>query len=126
MPEWYTAGRLPPERQPAPSVARDVAGLRLARSPSPDVAPSAPQLENWDILSGGDALADCPDTVICLLLLQGTSESLIFWLQQESHHEATVCLSDCQTQHAPQSESGFGGLMFPEGTMLAQPSQWPA
>jgi len=72
VPEWYTAGLSPPETQLS-SFARDVAGLQILRSmtSSQDSSPlpkeaHVPNLEHWDILSGGSHLADCPDTVQCL------------------------------------------------------------
>ena len=67
VPEWYTAGFVPPDKQ-APSFERDMAGLHLARSVSeqrePDKAPAGPpQLEHWEVLSGGQCLPQCEDTV---------------------------------------------------------------
>ena len=58
---------MPPDKQ-ASSFERDMAGLHLARSVSeqrePDEAPAAPpQLEHWEVLSGGQCLPQCEDTV---------------------------------------------------------------
>ena len=67
MPEWYTAGLLPPDKMTS-SFERDMAGLHLARSSmsehnEPDQAPVAPRLEHWEVLSGGQSLSECRDTV---------------------------------------------------------------
>ena len=58
---------MPPDKQ-ASSFERDMAGLHLARSVSdqrePDEAPAVPpQLEHWEVLSGGQCLPECEDTV---------------------------------------------------------------
>ena len=67
VPEWYTAGFVPPDKQ-ASSFERDMAGLHLARSVSeqrePDESPAGPpQLEHWEVLSGSQCLPQCEDTV---------------------------------------------------------------
>jgi hypothetical protein len=80
VPDWYTAGQLPPGQAPPGrkmlSFARDMAELQMRRAASPassDASSSAaaapPRLEHWDVVSGGDALADCPDTVRSLPFL---------------------------------------------------------
>ena len=67
MPEWYTAGQLPPAKDLADAAAAcSSAGLQLAQPPgAPDLAlDGSPRgLEQWEVLSGGGALAQCPDTV---------------------------------------------------------------
>ena len=61
MPEWYTAGFMPPETQSS-SFERDMAGLDLNRR-SEQAEHAAPHLEHWEVLSGGDHLPECRDTV---------------------------------------------------------------
>ncbi len=62
---------MPPTRQMT-SFERDMAALQLRRdeaasSENGDATERAPRqppcLEHWDVVSGGDALADCSDTV---------------------------------------------------------------
>lgn len=72
MPEWYTAGQMPPSRDLS-SFERDMAALQLQREAAsenggdPAHAPIPPPcLEHWDVVSGGECLADCSDTVSCL------------------------------------------------------------
>ncbi len=67
MPEWYTAGFLPPDKLKS-ALERDMAGLHLARSSmsehnEPDQAPVPPRLEHWEVLSGGQSLSERRDTV---------------------------------------------------------------
>lgn len=70
VPEWYTAGQLPPARELAEAAALcGSAGLQVVEPPDkPDLAPNGlpRSLEQWEVLSGRGALAECPDTVnIC-------------------------------------------------------------
>jgi hypothetical protein len=86
VPEWYTAGQMPPTRDMT-SFERDMAALHLQREAASengnaaDRAPRQPPcLEHWDIVSGGDALADCSDTVRtcpsrCMYLAQHSNVS---------------------------------------------------
>ncbi|BDA43718.1 probable galactokinase at C-terminar half [Coccomyxa sp. Obi] len=69
VPEWYTAGQMPPSRDMS-SFERDMAALQLQREAASEnggdpahMLPQPPCLEHWDIVSGGDCLADCSDTV---------------------------------------------------------------
>ena len=63
VPEWYTAGFMPPEKQES-SFERDMAGLDLAKqSEASERMPVAPTLEHWEVLSGGHLLSECRDTV---------------------------------------------------------------
>lgn len=72
VPEWYTAGFLPPDKQSS-SFERDMAGLHLARSVSEqqetEHAPVLPTLEHWEVLAGGQSLSECRDTVRASLAL---------------------------------------------------------
>ena len=69
VPEWYTAGQMPPSRDMS-SFERDMAALQLQREAASEnggdpahAPPQPPCLEHWDVISGGDCLADCSDTV---------------------------------------------------------------
>jgi len=77
VPEWYTAGFLPPDKQSS-SFERDMAGLHLARSVSEqqetEHAPVLPTLEHWEVLAGGQSLSDCRDTVRASLALSGKED----------------------------------------------------
>ena len=61
VPEWYTAGFMPPETQSS-SFERDMDGLDLHRR-SEQVEHAAPTLEHWELLGGGHLLSECRDTV---------------------------------------------------------------
>ena len=52
---------MPPETQSS-SFERDMAGLDLNRR-SEQAEHAAPNLEHWEVLSGGDLLPECRDTV---------------------------------------------------------------
>ena len=66
VPEWYTAGFMPPEKLPS-SFERDMACLDLnSQYDEAEHDPVAPTLEHWDVLSRHHILSECRDTVSAL------------------------------------------------------------